>query len=53
MTKLANQRASVNEDTPLLERVQSKEEKWGKEIIIRLLFCGFLVAFSFGVTQVP
>jgi len=44
----------AHEATPLLpDREQVPEKKWALGVISRLLLCGFLVAFSFGVTQVP
>jgi len=42
------------EDTPLLERKLSRAEViWNKSTVYRVLFTGFLVSLSFGVTQVP
>jgi hypothetical protein len=54
MTQLNGLSRSAEETTPLLgERQTAEEKRWDSYIIHRLLFCGFLVALSFGVTQVP
>ena len=43
-----------SEDTPLLERKQSRvEQLWHKSTVYRVLLTSFLVSLSFGVTQVP
>jgi len=43
----------VNETTTLLSPTPPKARKWGKSVLYRALLCGFMVALSFGVTQVP
>ncbi|EMC99405.1 hypothetical protein BAUCODRAFT_402119 [Baudoinia panamericana UAMH 10762] len=42
------------ETSPLLDRKLSRASViWQKSTIYRVLFCGFLVSLTFGVTQVP
>lgn len=54
MTAPKGLQRSDSEDTSLLPRRESvNTTRFGKRVIWRLLLCGFFVALSFGVTQVP
>lgn len=42
------------ESTPLLPKANSENApKWGKSVVLRVLFTAFLVSVSFSITQVP
>ncbi|KAF2774117.1 MFS general substrate transporter [Teratosphaeria nubilosa] len=51
---LDNDNAEPSENTPLLDRQVSRASiLWKASAVYRVLFTGFLVSLSFGVTQVP
>ncbi|KAH9826056.1 Major Facilitator Superfamily [Teratosphaeria destructans] len=51
---LNNDHAAPSEETPLLQRQASRASiLWRASAVYRVLFTGFLVSLSFGVTQVP